>query len=240
MMRVLLICDNVIVYKSIKNIFDKNITLPFSVDYKYTSSNLSGHGYIFTEENLIDLKTFSEEIISTYDLVISAHCHQIFPKKLVEKIRCINIHPGYNPNTRGVYPQVFSILNNLKVGVTIHEMDEKFDNGPIIIREEVEKYSWDTSSSLYKRILEKEIELFDLYFTKILYNQYQSVIPENVGVILTKKDFNNLCEINLDEITTAGQTINKLRALSHENYNNAFFKDENGQKIFVKIYLEKE
>ena len=38
-----------------------------------------------------------------------------------------------------------------------------------------------------------------------------------------------------------GAAINKLRALTHGQYANAFFKDaETGVKVYVKIVLEKE
>ena len=40
-------------------------------------------------------------IIESYQLVISVHCKQIFPKRLVENVLCINLHPGYNPFNRG-------------------------------------------------------------------------------------------------------------------------------------------
>src|SRR5688500_47217 len=64
-----------------------------------------------------------EMIVKKYDLIISLHCKQLFPAHLIERVKCINIHPGYNPVNRGWYPQVFAILHSLDTGATIHEMN---------------------------------------------------------------------------------------------------------------------
>lgn len=177
-------------------------------------------------------------IINNYDLVISLHCKQLFPSKLVKSIKCINVHPGYNPINRGWYPQVFAILYNLPVGATIHEIDELLDHGPIIAREFVEKTSYDTSSSLYNKILQKELSLIRKNLKNIVNNTYQIQSPELEGNLYLKKDFNRLLELNMDEELSTKALIDKLRALTHENYDNAYFIDKaTGKKIFVRIIL---
>ena len=51
---------------------------------------------------------------------------------------CINFHAGLLPKYRGLFPIFYAITNDeKKFGVTVHYMDEKFDNGPIIFQEEV-------------------------------------------------------------------------------------------------------
>ncbi len=111
------------------------------------------------EYNIVESKNIDlHNVDSKYKLVISAHCKKIFPPKLVNSFRCINIHPGLNPYNRGYYPQAFSLINKLPVGATIHEIDEKLDHGPIIFQEEVVIESIDTSFSLYNKIIKKEIE----------------------------------------------------------------------------------
>ena len=53
-----------------------------------------------------------------------------------------------------------------------------------------------------------------------------------------KKDFNDLLELDLDESTTVRKVIDKLRALTHGNYNNAYFIDDiTGQKIYIGVTL---
>ncbi len=178
--------------------------------------------------------------VRNYDKIISLHCKQFFPKELVNSVKCINIHPGYNPINRGWYPQVFAIINDTDIGATIHEMDENLDSGNIIVREKIKKFSWDTSLSLYERVVELEKKLIEGNLKNILADSYQTTKPESDGFLSTKKNFKELCEINLNEKLTFKQAIDKLRALTHGEYKNAYFYDETRNKIFLKIELEKE
>jgi dTDP-4-amino-4,6-dideoxyglucose formyltransferase len=190
----------------------------------------------------INLKNIDSinHILETYELVLSIHCKQLFPEKLVNGVKCININPGYNPINRGWYPQVFAIIYDLPIGATIHEIDNELDNGNIIARKFVEKLNIDTSLSLYNRILKAEIELLKSNLLGVLNQTYSIILPEKNGNIFLKKDFNSLCKIDLDEKLTAKEFINKIRALTHGNYSNAFFEDEQTkEKIYIKIELKK-
>jgi methionyl-tRNA formyltransferase len=182
-----------------------------------------------------------EKIIETYDLVVSIHCKQIFPERLVNAVKCINVHPGYNPVNRGWYPQVHAIIKDLPIGATIHEIDEKLDHGPIISRAFVEKRITDTSLSLYNRILEKELELLDANILDILDGNYSVSTPEDEGVLHLRKDFDNLREFDLESRMTGMEFINRLRGMTHGDFRNLFFRDpETGRKIFVSISLTEE
>jgi methionyl-tRNA formyltransferase len=186
----------------------------------------------------INIRKDIQSLINRYDLILSIHCKQIFPKELVQAIKCINLHPGMNPFNRGWYPQVFSIINNLPLGATLHEMDEELDHGPIIAQEDVPVFSWDTSLSAYKRVLEAEKNLIRKNLITILCNNYSVFVPDANGTLNLKSDFNNLCEINLDEKLTMGEAINKLRALSHGEFKNAHFIDlKQNKKVYIKMLL---
>lgn len=240
-MKVLIIIDNVIQYDRILKVINNFNLKDVDFDFRHSSvkSAIWEHPDFKNQvHKIIDVKNDLQTIINQFDLVISVHCFQMFPKELVSTVRCINIHPGYNPINRGWYPQVFAIVNHLPIGATIHEMDEKLDNGSIIAREFVEIYSWDTSETIYNRVLEKEIELFNSNFTSIILNKYKLISPESEGNLFLKKDFNKLCEIDLNECTTYGDCIDRLRALSHGDYLNAYFIDEiTGKKVFLKLDL---
>ncbi len=189
----------------------------------------------------LDMKTEYDSIIAKHDLVISAHCKQIFPSPLVTRVKCINIHPGYNPYNRGWYPQVFSILNGLPLGATIHEIDEELDHGKIIDREKVQLQASDTSLSAYERVQKTEIKLLERNLKKILEDTYKTFTPEEEGNVNFKKDFEALREIKLDEQVTFKQAIDRLRALSHPPFKNAYFVDQvTNERIWVRVDLEKD
>lgn len=190
---------------------------------------------------VVNLKDEKEvkELIDKYDLIFSIHCKQIFPDNLVNEVKCINIHPGYNPINRGWYPQVFAIINDLQIGATIHEIDTKLDNGPIIAQELVSKYEWDTSKTIYDRVLEKEIELFKNNVQNILKGAYTTKIPEGESNLFLKSDFNKLLHLDLEEVGTFHDFLKRLRALTHGEYKNAYFIDpDSGKKIYVSLNLE--
>nr|WP_320194062.1 dTDP-4-amino-4,6-dideoxyglucose formyltransferase [uncultured Desulfobacter sp.] len=182
----------------------------------------------------------ADMLIDTYDLIISIHCKQLFPKKMIDKIRCVNVHPGLNPYNRGWFPQVFSIINGLPCGVTIHEIDEKLDHGGIIIQKKYNIEPWDTSGSAYAKILSMEKELLLEWFTIIRDKKYQIKLPNKEGNINYKSDFDSLKLIDLNQKGTFGEFINRLRALTHSDFQNAYFIDDSGRKIFIKVDLKPE
>jgi dTDP-4-amino-4,6-dideoxyglucose formyltransferase len=209
--------------------------------YFYCSIFSRESDFIDMSVEKLDIKKNYTFLIQEFDLIISMHCKQIFPKELVENVRCINIHPGYNPTNRGWYSQVFSIIHSIETGATIHEMDAEVDHGAIIARKKVPTHSWDTSLSLYNKIVEAELELIENNIVAVIENSYSITIPENEGNTYWKRDFNTLCELDLDKKATYKEVINHLRAVTHGEFNNAYFIDkETNKKVFVKIILEQE
>ena len=136
--------------------------------------------------------------------------------------------------------QVFSIINGLPAGVTIHEIDEKLDHGPIIVQKEYKIEPWDTSGSAYAKIMEIEKELVLEHFPSIMEGTYQAIPPVNEGNINYKKDFEQLKFLDLNEVGTFRDFLNRLRALSHNDYRNAYFIDQSGSKIFVRVIFDPE
>lgn len=241
--KILIISDNIAQCVKVNKLLeDKNLLQNIVVNWSCSiySSVEEFENLLHQKVQQIDLKNENTvvEICTKYNLVISLHCKQLFPKSLVNAVKCINIHPGYNPENRGWYPQVFSIINETIVGATIHEIDEQLDHGKIIARMKVPIYSWDNSLDVYNRVLEAEMVLLENNLPLILNNSYKVVEPENEGKLYLKKDFNNLCNLNLDNVGTLKEHINLLRALTHGTYKNAYFIDEQtSKKVFVSIDL---
>jgi hypothetical protein len=104
----------------------------------------------------------------------------------------------------------------------------------------VEQNSLDTSGTLYKKVTDIEIDLAKQHINTILTNSYKTTKPENEGNLFLKSDFNALCELDLEKQTTMREAINLLRALTHDDYKNAYFFDQNGKKIYVSINLNYE
>ncbi|MCK9167492.1 MAG: dTDP-4-amino-4,6-dideoxyglucose formyltransferase [Bacteroidales bacterium] len=240
---ILVVTDNLYMCTNFQQVFEdlsfKGVRISFAISPFSDKNNFENR--LKFSVSVYDLKNDKhvKTICENYDLVFSIHCKQIFPKELVNTVKCINVHPGYNPINRGWYPQVFSILYDIPIGATIHEIDEKLDHGNIIDREFVEKEIVDTSLTLYNKVLKKEIFLLKKNLPSIISNCYSTIKPENEGKLFMKNDFKNLCEIDLKQLTTAEDLINKFRALTHNDYKNAFFIDQKtNKKVFISINLE--
>ncbi|HRS54347.1 MAG TPA: dTDP-4-amino-4,6-dideoxyglucose formyltransferase [Bacteroidales bacterium] len=235
--KIIVISDNYDIAKgfiSILNELKININL-FKFYCSYNSFSINNNNF-----EPLRLKDNIKKITSEFKLLISLHCLQIIPPQIIKSIKCINLHPGYNPYNRGWFPHVFSILNGLPAGASLHEMDEKIDHGPLIAQKQVPVLSYDTSASLYEKIQKAELELLKENLINILNNKYTTIKLDD-GNINTKLDYEKLCHIKTDEITTFGKAIDRLRALSHNNYKNAWFIDKTtGKKIFIKIELYPE
>ena len=170
--RILVITDNPYLELKFREIISQKDYNKFNFSFAVSPFSDLNDFESSTKQYDLKIKEHIQIIIHSYDLVFSLHCKQFFPPELISNVKCINIHPGYNPLNRGCYPQVFSIIHDLPIGATIHEIDNKLDHGPIIDREFVQKYIYDTSESLYNRVLDMEIQLLKKNLLPILKNDY--------------------------------------------------------------------
>ena len=237
-MKVFVCLDNSSIYFAFKPLLEK-----LELDELQFFCGLSSKA-IFSDEimagEILPLNIAENHLnLLNYDLGLSCHSKQIFPGELVTKVRCINIHPGFNPYNRGWFPQVFSLINNLPAGVTIHEMDEEIDHGPIIVQEEIGIHDWDTSLSVYCRLLRLEKDLFRDWLPRLISGRYTVHKPIVEGNTDGKNDFNGLCKIDLNKTVTYREAIAYLRAMSHPPHFNAYFESSEG-KVFVRLETSHE
>ena len=112
--------------------------------------------------------TCSKEILNLseamkFDLIISFGYSRIISKTVVKKVLrpIINLHMSYLPFNRGAHPNFWSFYENTPKGVTIHEINENVDAGPIIYQKKIKfdlKNKQSTSFSQTYKILFKELE----------------------------------------------------------------------------------
>jgi methionyl-tRNA formyltransferase len=240
-MNVLLISDNIIIYNHFNKVINAGKFKDIQFDFRYSYKN---EFFAKKFKNVSSIKPLNllkevKNIIKTYDLVISLHSKQIFPPLLIKNVRCVNFHPGLNPHNRGWFPHVFSIINGLPIGATIHEIDEELDHGGIIAQKEVKLKLYDTSSTAYKRIIKAELKLMDKHLEAIIRNTYSTIPLPHEGNINYQKTFEKLCEIDLNEKGTFQDFFDRLRALSHVGYNNAYIiEPETKEKIYLELKIK--
>jgi methionyl-tRNA formyltransferase len=105
------------------------------------------------------------------DLVVSVACPQIFRGELLKLPAegCINVHSGPLPRYRGQLPTFWVLFNREPAtAVTVHFMNDRLDDGPIILQERVPISDNETQASLMRRckriggrLLAQAIELLE-------------------------------------------------------------------------------
>jgi len=111
---------------------------------------------ILQPEKIKNNKDFYKEITNLQaDLSIVAQYGKILPLDIlnIPKYKSINIHGSILPKYRGAAPVQFALLNGDKTtGVTLIQMDEKMDHGPILAQQELKIENIDTSSTLLDKL----------------------------------------------------------------------------------------
>lgn len=134
----------------------KRVGMPF---YHLSNGNLSD-----MDLDLAILETLKKHMVEY--LILVGYMKKLGPKTLKEyEGRIINIHPSLLPKYggKGMFGKHVheAVLNNYEeeTGVTIHLVDEEYDNGKIINQGRVTVHNGDTVETLSERVLKKEHEL---------------------------------------------------------------------------------
>jgi len=96
------------------------------------------------------------------DLIVVASFGQILPKDLLEvpKFGAINVHSSLLPKYRGASPIAAAILNGDKeTGVTVMQIVEKLDSGPILLQRAIPIEPDDTAGTLHDKLAKLGAEL---------------------------------------------------------------------------------
>lgn len=96
------------------------------------------------------------------DIICVVAYGKIIPKEILDlpKFGCINVHPSLLPKYRGAAPIQSAIINgDEKTGVTTMYLNEKMDEGDIILQEETIIGDNETSGELWNRLSKLGAEL---------------------------------------------------------------------------------
>lgn len=74
--------------------------------------------------------------------------------------RIINLHPAYLPHGRGIYPNLWGLVEGRQTGVSIHFIDAGIDTGEVIARTPISPQEGDTLQSFYDLLLQRTEQLF--------------------------------------------------------------------------------
>ena len=135
--------------------------------------------FLFSKKDLDNQKVLESLLKIDPDLIILAGFLLKIPKSITSffKNKIINIHPALLPlyGGKGMYGENIHkavITNKEKTsGLTIHYVNEKYDDGAIIFQKKVDLDFFETPLSLSKKILKEEHLHYPIVIEKILVHE---------------------------------------------------------------------
>ncbi len=150
----------------------------------------------------------------------------------------INLHSALLPYNRGANPNVWSIVDGTPAGVTLHYVDKGVDTGAVIARREVPVEPVDTGETLYKKLEQESLRLFQETWPSIKAGRApRQTQKPGEGTSHKLEDLKSIDEIHLDKSYPAGKLLDILRARTFPPYPGAWFV-RNGRKVRVRVELE--
>ena len=174
------------------------------------------------------------------DLVVLAWWPSIVSKEAIEAVNIgwVNMHPSLLPYGRGKHPYYWSIVENNPFGVTLHFINERIDEGDILIQKEISVSISDTGETLYKKAVEANIRLFKDFYPKMVALQIKPVAQSAAQATFHwAKDIDEHSRIDLGKDYKALDLINIIRGRTFIHGDSAFFM-HGGKKFLIKAIIE--
>lgn len=175
------------------------------------------------------------------DIALVLFWGYILKKEFIELFPqgCINFHPALLPYNRGKNPNVWPLIEGTPAGITFHYIDEKIDSGDIITQKEILIESTDTAKTLYDKLIKEFMPLFEETWPQLKSGTAPRIKqPLTYGTFHLSKQMESISQIDLDQQYTGRELINLLRARTFLPYPGAYFIDDNGIKVYVRIDLK--
>lgn len=94
------------------------------------------------------------------DAFLVAGCYHMIPRQRRDLAPAYGLHASLLPDYSGGAPLVWAlIIGESKTGITLFQVDDGMDSGPIVGQKEEPTYPNDTIATLYRRIEDRGLEL---------------------------------------------------------------------------------
>jgi len=90
------------------------------------------------------------------DLICSIYYRYLIEQDVISAVngKIFNLHPSLLPKYRGCSSLTWALINGeTEVGYTYHYINENFDEGNIVIQQQIPVEGWDTQLTLYHRVM---------------------------------------------------------------------------------------
>jgi phosphoribosylglycinamide formyltransferase-1 len=134
--------------------------------------------FMFTKEEFRNTNKVLEELKKrNVDLIVLAGFLWLIPVNLIQNFRIINIHPALLPKYggKGMYGMKVhqAVVDNkeMESGISIHFVNEKYDEGKIIFQAECPVLPTDSPDDVAMKVHQLEYKYFPEVIEKVLMNE---------------------------------------------------------------------
>lgn len=179
------------------------------------------------------------------DFIFGVHFPYIIKKEIlnIPKKGFLNLHPSFLPFNRGWHTPSWAILEKTPIGATLHFMSESLDTGDVIIQRQLDIAPHDTANSLYQKLKKLELNVFMEALPNLLSGKIQRT-PLNIanGTVHKRRELYNseIQRIDIERLYKADDLIDKLRALTTSNWNEAAYFEKNGKIYRIRIEISED
>ena len=200
---------------------------------------------VATPEKLSDPAFIAELQNTDWDVFVVSMYAKLIPKKVLDMPRrgCLNVHPSLLPKFRGPSPVLSAILADLpaneegmrEVGVTIMQLSEKMDEGPVIAHAELtfDEQDWPPKGSELEKLLSQE---GGNLLAEVLPQWVAGTIPseeqDHTQATYTRKFTDDDSKLDLDDKSKDRENFLKIRAFDASP--KPYFISKNGKRVIVK------
>ncbi|MGV7208462.1 methionyl-tRNA formyltransferase [Oxalobacteraceae bacterium A2-2] len=155
-----------------------------------------------------------QRLLSTpYDVMVVAAYGLILPRSTLDIRPCINIHGSLLPRWRGAAPIHRAIeAGDTETGITIMEMEEGLDTGPMLLTERIAIAPDDTTGSLHDKLAALGGRMIVDALHRMRHQQLEAVVQPEEGVSYAAKISKE--EAALDFSQSAAEIGRKIRAFN--------------------------
>lgn len=202
--------------------------------YGYRDWSISIFSKLDIEEKyLISNKDYDILEFIKPDLVFFIGWSHIIPNILIDKYKCICLHPSPLPKYRGGSPIQNQIINGeVDSAVTFFIMDQGLDTGDIIYQSYISLNG--KLDDIFKNIELIGIKDINKIITDYKNNQIVTYKQDDSKSTFYKRRNESESEINIEEILNDEPVYlyNKIRSLN-DPYPNAYIRCKDGAKLFL-------
>ncbi|HEY0063776.1 MAG TPA: methionyl-tRNA formyltransferase [Telluria sp.] len=152
-------------------------------------------------------------LATDYDVMVVAAYGLILPCSTLDIKPCINIHGSLLPRWRGAAPIHRAIeAGDLETGVTIMEMEEGLDTGPMLLTDRVAIGAHETTGALHDRLARLGADMIVTALRLRADNKLVAVVQPEQGVTYAAKISKE--EARLDFRLSSAELDRKIRAFN--------------------------